>query len=170
MGTTVATNALFERKGDRTVLLITKGFPRRAAHRLSEPPEALSRARIVLPELLYERVIEVDERVTAEGEVLVPVDLDEARCVRAAGEAFDDGIRLGRHRVHARLPPPRRTSAVAGRLARDIGFTQVSVSARGEPADEAGQPRRHHGGRRLRFADPAPLRGSHGGRIWAARG
>src|SRR6185312_2389022 len=86
MGTTVATNALLERKGDRTVLVITRGFADQLRIAYQNRPHIFAR-RIVLPELLYESVIEIDERVTAEGEVLRPVDLAAAR--RDLRTAFD---------------------------------------------------------------------------------
>ena len=69
MGTTVATNALLERKGEATVLVITKGFGDALRIGYQNRPQLFAR-HIVLPELLYSRVIEVDERVTASGEVL----------------------------------------------------------------------------------------------------
>ena len=124
MGTTVATNALLERKGDRTVLVITRGFADQLRIAYQNRPHIFAR-RIVLPELLYESVVEIDERVTAEGEVLKPVDLAAAR--RDLRAAFDAGIRAAaivfmhgyRHTAHEK--------AVA-QLAREIGFTQVSVS------------------------------------------
>ncbi len=78
MGTTVATNALLEREGDRTLLLITKGFGDALRIGYQNRPHLFTR-HIVLPELLYETVVEVDERYTAEGEELVPVDLEGAR-------------------------------------------------------------------------------------------
>src|SRR5215470_650617 len=90
MGTTVATNALLERKGDRTVLVITKGFADQLRIAYQNRPHIFAR-RIVLPELLYEQVVEVDERVTAEGEVLTPVDLAAAR--RDLQKAHEAGIR-----------------------------------------------------------------------------
>jgi len=124
MGTTVATNALLERKGDRTVLVITKGFADQLRIAYQNRPHIFAR-RIVLPELLYESVVEVDERVTAEGEVLRPLDLAGAR--RDLRKAFGAGIRAAaivlmhgyRHTAHEK--------AVA-QLARQLGFTQVSVS------------------------------------------
>jgi 5-oxoprolinase (ATP-hydrolysing) len=124
MGTTVATNALLERKGDRTALAITRGFADQLRIAYQNRPHIFAR-RILLPELLYESVIEIDERVTAEGEVLRSVDLGAAR--RDLQRAFDAGIRAAaivfmhgyRHTAHEK--------AVA-RLAREIGFTQVSVS------------------------------------------
>jgi 5-oxoprolinase (ATP-hydrolysing) len=124
MGTTVATNALLERKGDRTVLVITKGFADQLRIAYQNRPHIFAR-RIVLPELLYESVIEIDERVTAEGDVLRPIDLAAVR--RDLRTAFEGGIRAAavvfmhgyRHTAHEK--------AVA-QVAREIGFTQVSVS------------------------------------------
>src|SRR5438128_11493880 len=78
MGTTVATNALLERKGERTVLIITKGFADALRIAYQNRPKLFVR-HIVLPELLYERVVEIDERVTAEGEELREVDVARAR-------------------------------------------------------------------------------------------
>ncbi|MDF2765814.1 MAG: 5-oxoprolinase [Rhodospirillales bacterium] len=124
MGTTVATNALLERKGDRTLLAITKGFADALRIGTQARPKIFAR-QIVLPQMLYERVVEIDERVTAEGEVLRPIDLVGAR--GALFEAYENGIRAVaivllhgyRHVEHE-----RRLAA----LAREIGFTQVSVS------------------------------------------
>jgi 5-oxoprolinase (ATP-hydrolysing) len=124
MGTTVATNALLERTGDRTLLVITKGFGDALRIGYQNRPKLFER-HIVLPEQLYERVIEVEERVTAEGEVLTPIDL--ARLRRDLAAAYDSGIRSAaivllhgyRHVEHERL---------AAELAREMGFTQVSVS------------------------------------------
>src|SRR5438477_9894373 len=78
MGTTVATNALLERKGERTLLLITRGFRDTLRIGTQARPKIFAR-QIVLPQMLYESVVEIDERVTAEGEVLRLVDLDAAR-------------------------------------------------------------------------------------------
>src|SRR6185437_11235009 len=75
MGTTVATNALLERKGDRTLLVITKGFGDALRIGYQNRPKLFER-HIVLPEQLYERVVEAGERLTAEGEVLTPLDLE----------------------------------------------------------------------------------------------
>ena len=124
MGTTVATNALLERKGDRTALFITRGFRDALRIGYQNRPHLFAR-RIVLPDLLYERVVEVEERCSAEGEVLVPLNLEATRS--ALEEAFRDGIASVaivfvhgyRYYHHER--------AVAG-LAREIGFAQVSVS------------------------------------------
>ena len=90
MGTTVATNALLERKGDRTALLITRGFKDALRIGYQNRPELFAR-QIVLPELLYERVYEVDERVTATGDVATPLDVAAARV--KLQEAFADGLR-----------------------------------------------------------------------------
>ena len=81
MGTTVATNALLERKGDRTVLVTTRGFRDALRIAYQNRPRLFDR-HIVLPELLYERVIEADERVGAQGEVVQPLD-EAARCARS---------------------------------------------------------------------------------------
>src|SRR5713226_4649641 len=78
MGTTVATNALLERKGDRTVLVITRGFGDALRIGYQNRPKLFER-HIVLLEQLYERFIEADERVTPEGEVLTPLDLARLR-------------------------------------------------------------------------------------------
>ena len=124
MGTTVATNALLERKGDRTVLLVTKGFGDALRIGYQNRPHLFAR-RIVLPELLYERVVEVDERCTADGEVLAAIDLEGTRS--ALQDAYDDGIRsaaivfLHGYRYHDH-------EEAAAALAREIGFTQVSLS------------------------------------------
>src|SRR5213595_3579114 len=84
MGTTVATNALLERKGERTVLAITRGFADALRIAYQNRPKLFVR-RIVLPSLLYERVIEIDERVGARGELVRKLDLvDAERNLRAA--------------------------------------------------------------------------------------
>ena len=129
MGTTVATNALLERKGDRTLLLITKGFRDALRIGYQNRPHLFAR-RIVLPDLLYERVVEVEERTSAGGEVLTPLDLEGAR--EDLQEAYDDGIRsvaivfVHGYRYHD------HEEAVA-EVARDIGFTRVSVSYQVSP-------------------------------------
>ncbi len=129
MGTTVATNALLERKGDRTVLAITRGF--RDALRIAyQNRPHLFVKHIELPELLYERVVEVPERLKADGTVLTP--LDEAATRAGLQAAYDDGIRACavvlmhgyRYADHE-----RRVAAIA----REIGFTQVTVSHEASP-------------------------------------
>jgi 5-oxoprolinase (ATP-hydrolysing) len=124
MGTTVATNALLERKGDRTLLVTTRGF--RDALRIAyQARPRLFERHIVLPELLYERVVEAHERVGAHGDVLLP--LDEAHLRLELQAAFDAGIRS----VAIVFMHGWRFTAheqAAARLARTTGFTQVSVS------------------------------------------
>lgn len=77
MGTTIATNALLERQGDRTLLIITKGFGDALRIGYQHRPNIFAR-QIVLPEMLYERVVEVTERYTAEGTVLIPLQVDDS--------------------------------------------------------------------------------------------
>ncbi|MGK7885355.1 MAG: hydantoinase/oxoprolinase N-terminal domain-containing protein, partial [Crocosphaera sp.] len=78
MGTTVATNALLERKGDRTVLLITKGFKDALRIGYQNRPNIFAR-QIILPSMLYESVIEVEERYDSNGNELIPVNLEKVR-------------------------------------------------------------------------------------------
>ena len=124
MGTTVATNALLERKGERTLLVTTQGFRDALRIAYQARPRLFDR-HIVLPELLYERVVEADERIGAHGEVVRP--LDAAALRRELQAAFDSGLRacaivfMHGYRYSAH-------EAAAAALARDIGFTQLSVS------------------------------------------
>ena len=104
MGTTVATNALLERKGDRTLLVTTKGFADQLRIAYQNRPDIFAR-HIVLPELLHEAVLEVAERVTAEGEVLTPLDLAGARAGTGGGPWQRHP--LGRDPVPAWLSPYR---------------------------------------------------------------
>src|SRR5437870_9332416 len=90
MGTTVATNALLERKGERTVLFITRGFRDALRIAYQNRPKIFAR-HIVLPELLYSKVVEVSERVTARGEVLTPLDTETTRAALRA--AYEEGFR-----------------------------------------------------------------------------
>src|SRR5271166_5710726 len=90
MGTTVATNALLERKGDRTLLLITKGFRDALRIGYQARPKIFAK-HIVKPDMLYERVAEVDERVRADGTVERPLDLAAVRAELERAKA--DGIR-----------------------------------------------------------------------------
>ena len=124
MGTTVATNALLERKGAPTVLVITRGF-RDALRIATQARPHLFARHIVLPEMLYERVIEAAERLGADGEVLEP--LDEAALSLSLGEAFAAGLRsVAIVFLHGYRFTDHECAAAA--LARRIGFTQVSVS------------------------------------------
>ncbi|MBU0889412.1 MAG: hydantoinase B/oxoprolinase family protein [Gammaproteobacteria bacterium] len=124
MGTTVATNALLERKGEPTLLITTKGFKDALRIAYQNRPRLFDR-RIVLPELLYERVIEAQERVGAHGDVIEP--LDEAHLKERLWAAYDAGLRSAavvfmhgyRYTAH---------EEAAARIAREIGFSQVSAS------------------------------------------
>ncbi|WP_028999910.1 hydantoinase B/oxoprolinase family protein [Azohydromonas australica] len=124
MGTTVATNALLERKGERTLLVTTRGFRDALRIAYQNRPRLFDR-RIVLPELLYERVVEAQERLDAQGAVVSPLALDALRPALQA--AFDDGLRAcAIVFMHAWRHPAHEQQAAA--LAREIGFTQVSAS------------------------------------------
>jgi 5-oxoprolinase (ATP-hydrolysing) len=124
MGTTVATNALLERKGERTVLLITQGFRDLLRIGTQQRPQLFSR-RIVLPELIYERVIEFAGRLSASGEELTPLNPEAVR--QQLEIAYRDGFRaLAIVGLHAyRFPEHEQVLAA---IARRIGFTQVSTS------------------------------------------
>ena len=124
MGTTVATNALLERKGAATALLTTQGFRDQLRIGYQERPQIFAR-HIVLPELLYTEVRELPERISAHGEVLVPLDPQATRVVlqglwerglRSVAIVFMHGYRYPRH------------ESIAAASARELGFTQVSVS------------------------------------------
>ena len=124
MGTTVATNALLERKGAPTLLAITRGFGDALRIGYQARPRLFDRA-IILPEPLYDRVVEIEERVTAEGEVLRP--LDEARTRADLQAAFDAGYRaIAIVLMHGYRHTAHESAAAA--IARDIGFAQISVS------------------------------------------
>jgi 5-oxoprolinase (ATP-hydrolysing) len=124
MGTTVATNALLERKGAPTVLAITKGFADALRIAYQSRPKLFVR-HIELPTLLYEQVVEIDERIGARGEVVRELDVEQAR--QALQSAFDNGIRscaivlMHGYRYTAHEQKLKE-------LAEQIGFTQISVS------------------------------------------
>ncbi|MCC7099165.1 MAG: hydantoinase B/oxoprolinase family protein, partial [Rubrivivax sp.] len=129
MGTTVATNALLERRGERTLLVITRGLRDALRIGYQARPRLFDR-RIVLPEMLYKRVIEAEERVGADGRVLQP--FEEMHLRERLWAAYDAGIRAvaivfmhgWRHPAH---------EAQAAQLARELGFTQVSTSHETSP-------------------------------------
>src|ERR1700726_4712244 len=124
MGTTVATNALLERKGDRTLLLITKGFRDALRIGYQARPKIFAK-HIIKPDMLYERVVEVDERVRADGAVEREVDLGAVR-----GE-LERALAEGTPAASLVLLHPYRSSAHehrVARLARGLGFPQVSAS------------------------------------------
>ncbi|HYD77942.1 hydantoinase B/oxoprolinase family protein [Ramlibacter sp.] len=129
MGTTVATNALLERKGEPTLLVTTRGFRDALRIAYQNRPRLFDR-HIVLPELLYSRVIEAHERVGAQGELLEALDeahlreqlaAAHAAGLRSAAIVFLHGWRFTAH------------EAAAARLAREAGFTQVSTSHETSP-------------------------------------
>ncbi|MFZ0371690.1 MAG: hydantoinase/oxoprolinase N-terminal domain-containing protein, partial [Xanthobacteraceae bacterium] len=124
MGTTVATNALLERKGERTLLLITKGFRDALRIGYQARPKIFAK-HIIKPDMLYERVVEVDERVRADGTVEREVDLDAVRV--ALERARADGIRaVAIVLMHAYRYSDHEKRVVA--LARELGFPQISAS------------------------------------------
>ena len=124
MGTTVATNALLEREGEPTALVTTAGFADVLRIGYQARPELFA-LDIVLPEMLYRDVVEVDERVTADGAVLVPLDRDAARrqleAIRADGiDSIAIALLHGyRHTAH---------ETQLAELAAEVGFGQISVS------------------------------------------
>src|SRR3990172_6726958 len=129
MGTTVATNALLERKGEKTVLFITTGFGDALRIGYQNRPKLFAR-HIELPEMLYASVVEVQERIGARGEVLLPLDESRARAdlektfaegFRSIAIVFMHGYRYQKHE--------ERVAA----LAAELGFTQISVSHRVSP-------------------------------------
>jgi 5-oxoprolinase (ATP-hydrolysing) len=129
MGTTVATNALLERKGDPTALLITRGFRDALRIAYQNRPRLFDR-HIVLPELLYQEVVEIDERIGAHGEVLTPLDPLQvkrelsalyAKGLRAVAIVLMHGYRFTLH------------EEAIERIAAEIGFTQISVSHKVSP-------------------------------------
>ncbi|OCJ15283.1 5-oxoprolinase [Rhizobium sp. AC44/96] len=124
MGTTVATNALLERKGDRVLLLITRGFRDALRIAYQARPDIFAK-EIILPEQLYDRVIEVDERVCADGRIERPLDLAsvEAEVARAKADGIDAVAIVF---MHAWKFPEHELQMAA--LCRNAGFGQVSVS------------------------------------------
>src|SRR6478672_6468974 len=124
MGTTVATNALLERKGDRTLLVTTKGFRDALRVGYQNRPKIFAK-HIIKPEMLFERVVEVDERVRADGTIEKAPDLDTVR--GALEEALSDGIKaVAIVFMHAYRYADHESQVAA--LAREMGFAQVSVS------------------------------------------
>ena len=129
MGTTVATNALLERKGEPTLLVTTQGFRDALRIAYQNRPRLFDR-HIVLPELLYTEVIEAQERVGAHGEVLQALEVAHLRAqllaahgrgLRSVAIVFMHGYRYTTH------------EAQAAQLARDVGFAQVSTSHETSP-------------------------------------
>ena len=124
MGTTVATNALLERKGEQTLLVITKGLKDQLEIGYQARPDIFAK-KIIKPEMLYTRVVEANERVRANGTIETPVDLAALRTDLEA--ALAAGIKsVAIVFMHAYAFPKHEKAAAA--LAREVGFTQVSVS------------------------------------------
>ncbi|WP_070107406.1 hydantoinase B/oxoprolinase family protein [Burkholderia plantarii] len=129
MGTTVATNALLERKGARTLLAITRGFADQLRIGYQERPDIFAR-HIELPAQMYERVVEIDERLDAHGNLLRALDEAAAREALAAARAAGiDSIAIVL--MHGYRFPAHELRVAE--LARECGFTQVSVSHQVSP-------------------------------------
>jgi len=124
MGTTVATNALLERKGERTLLVTTRGFRDGLRIAYQNRPRLFDR-NVVLPELLYESVVEADERIDANGATVAP--LDDAALREQLQAHYDRGLRaVAIVFMHAWREPAHEQRAAE--VAREVGFTQVSAS------------------------------------------
>ena len=129
MGTTVATNALLERKGDRTLLVTTQGFGDALRIGYQTRPELFAR-HIVLPEMLYEEALEIAERISAHGQIITPLDEQAAEFglkkayrlgIRSVAIVFMHGYRYPEH------------EEIVAEIAKEVGFTQISVSHRVSP-------------------------------------
>ena len=124
MGTTVATNALLERKGEPTLLAVTSGFRDALRIGYQNRPDLFA-LEIILPEQLYGDVLEIKERLNADGEVLIPLDTDQARAGLLA--AYDDGLRSIAILLMHGYRYTDHEKAI-GEIAAEIGFTQISLS------------------------------------------
>ncbi|MBT2367683.1 hydantoinase B/oxoprolinase family protein [Streptomyces sp. ISL-10] len=124
MGTTVATNALLERRGEPTVLVITQGFRDALRIAYQNRPRLFDR-HIVLPEAVYDRVVEVPERIDARGAVVGPLDIDAVTEQLMAARA--DGLTSAAIVLMHGYRHPDHERRIA-RVARDLGFAQVSCS------------------------------------------
>ncbi|MFM8555034.1 MAG: hydantoinase B/oxoprolinase family protein [Betaproteobacteria bacterium] len=129
MGTTVATNALLERKGEPLLLATTRGFRDALRIAYQNRPRLFDR-RIVLPELLYQEVLEIDERVGADGSLIEP--LDDAQAKRGLKQAYERGLRAIAIVLMHGYRYPSHESRLA-EIARSIGFKQISVSHQVSP-------------------------------------
>ena len=129
MGTTVATNALLEHKGEPTLLLTTRGFADVLRIGYQSRPDLFA-IDIDLPQMIYSRVEELDERLDAQGRVLQPLDTDQTRRVLQA--AYDDGLRsCAIVLMHAYRNGDHEQQVAT--IAREIGFTQVTASSEASP-------------------------------------
>ena len=124
MGTTVATNALLERQGAPTALVVTRGFRDALRIGYQNRPDIFA-LKIELPEMLYERVIEVSERTSASGDVIE--DLDETKLRDDLEAARNSGIESIAIILLHGYRYPRHENRVAS-IARQVGFDQISVS------------------------------------------
>ncbi|MEL6461849.1 MAG: hydantoinase/oxoprolinase family protein [Cyanobacteria bacterium J06621_15] len=124
MGTTVATNALLERKGDRVLFVTTKGFKDALRIGYQNRPDIFAR-HIVLPTMLYEQVIEVNERYDAKGNELIPVDIEAVK--KDLQAIYDRGIRSCAIVLMHSYNYPQHEQQVS-KIAQDVGFTQISIS------------------------------------------
>ena len=129
MGTTVATNALLERNGDRVLLVITKGFKDALRIGYQNRPNIFAR-QIILPTMLYEQVIEVEERYDAHGKELTPVNIAQVR--EDLQTAYNAGIR-GCAIVFMRSDRYPYHEQQVAQIAQKIGFTQISISHQVSP-------------------------------------
>ncbi|MDJ0695563.1 hydantoinase/oxoprolinase family protein [Mastigocoleus sp. MO_188.B34] len=129
MGTTVATNALLERKGDRVALLITKGFKDALRIGYQNRPDIFAR-QIILPTMLYEEVIEIEQRYDARGNELIPLNI--AAVKQDLEAVYNRGIRSCAIVFMHSDRYPLHEQQVA-QLAQEIGFTQISVSHQVSP-------------------------------------
>ena len=129
MGTTVATNALLERKGDRVLLAITKGFKDALRIGYQNRPDIFAR-HIVLPSMLYEQVVEVNERYDAKGNELIPVDVEAVKQDLQA--VYNTGIRSCAIALMHSYNYPQHEQQIS-KIAQNIGFTQISISHQVSP-------------------------------------
>ena len=129
IGTTVATNALLERKGARTALFVTAGFRDALQIAYQNRPDIFA-LNIILPEMLYEQVIEVNERIDTHGTIIS--SLQENTVHKSLQITFDKGIRsIAIVLMHAYRHPQHEL--IIAELAHKIGFTQISVSHKLSP-------------------------------------
>lgn len=129
MGTTVATNALLERKGEKTVLFITSGFRDLLRIGYQNRPDLFA-LNIELPDLLYSDVIEIDERLDADGNVIEAMDLEKAR--EAICRSYGEGYRsVAIALLHSYRNPEHEKKL--GEMAFQKGFEQVSLSHEASP-------------------------------------
>ncbi|MEJ1340860.1 MAG: hydantoinase B/oxoprolinase family protein [Candidatus Sedimenticola sp. (ex Thyasira tokunagai)] len=129
MGTTVATNALLERQGEPTLLVTTRGFGDALRIGYQTRPDLFA-LDIELPEMLYTQVLEVEERIGAHGDLVIPLNQDQAGS--GLQQAYNSGLRsVAILFMHGYRYPAHEQSVAE--IAREVGFTQISVSSRVSP-------------------------------------